>query len=183
MTTRTFVPPRPFRITAQTSAPTLRRKCDCTGKGADCKCDEEKPIQRYAASTQQSQGQQPNVSEALGSDSQPLDDSVRSAFESRFGVDFSAVRIHAGPRAADSARSLNALAFTFGRDIIFNRGQYAPRSRDGARVLAHELAHVAQQKSANFAVSGGEPVTQPSDASEVEADRIAEEVMKEGAPK
>jgi hypothetical protein len=65
--------------------------------------------------------------------------------EPRFGFDFSGVRIHDGPQAAESARAVNALAYTHGRNIVFNAGQYAPVSDRGRHLLAHELAHVVQQ--------------------------------------
>jgi hypothetical protein len=61
------------------------------------------------------------------------------------GFDFSNVRIHADARAAESARSVAALAYTVGRDIVFGEGQYRPHTMQGQRLLAHELAHVAQQ--------------------------------------
>lgn len=61
------------------------------------------------------------------------------------GYDFSQVRVHTGAEAAESARAVNALAYTVGRDIVFGAGQYAPASARGQRLLAHELAHVVQQ--------------------------------------
>jgi hypothetical protein len=74
-----------------------------------------------------------------------LPEPLRASLEPRFGRDFSDVRIHAGDRAASTARSLHARAFTLGRDIVFGAGQYAPSMADGRRLLAHELAHVVQQ--------------------------------------
>jgi beta-lactamase superfamily II metal-dependent hydrolase len=76
----------------------------------------------------------------------PLPDPVRSFFESRFSHDFSGVRVHSGPPAADSARSLNAAAYTVGADIVFAPGRYAPETSEGRRLLAHELTHVVQQE-------------------------------------
>jgi hypothetical protein len=73
-----------------------------------------------------------------------LDNNARSIFESRFGVDFSNVRIHAGSDAAQLARDLSAKAFTLGNDIFFGNGQYDPGSEGGRHLLAHELAHVLQ---------------------------------------
>lgn len=69
---------------------------------------------------------------------------VRADFESRFHADFSAVRIHRDSGAAARARRLHAAAFTVGRHIAFGAGRYAPSSAAGRRLLAHELAHVAQ---------------------------------------
>jgi hypothetical protein len=65
--------------------------------------------------------------------------------EDRFSADFSGVRIHADPRADRSARALNATAYTVGRNIVFGRGQYAPATDDGRKLIAHELTHVIQQ--------------------------------------
>jgi len=63
------------------------------------------------------------------------------------GVDFGRVRIHTDSRAAESARALNAMAYTVGNDIVFGAGQYAPETTYGQKVLAHELAHVVQRSS------------------------------------
>lgn len=75
----------------------------------------------------------------------PLPAEEREYFEPRLGVDLGAVRIHTDPRAASSARALAATAYTFGTDIAFARGRYAPGTTAGRRLLAHELAHVAQR--------------------------------------
>ena len=63
------------------------------------------------------------------------------------GYDFSQVRVHTDAKAADSARAVNALAYTVGRDIVFGAGQYAPSSKEGQRLLAHELTHTIQQQN------------------------------------
>ena len=76
----------------------------------------------------------------------PLPRQIRSFFEPRFGHDFSAVRIHTGSRAAQLARSVDARAFAHGRDIVFGAGEYSPSTEEGRHVLAHELAHVVQQR-------------------------------------
>ena len=78
----------------------------------------------------------------------PLDAAARAFFEPRFGVDFGAVRVHTDAQAADSARGVDALAYTVGRDVVFGAGQYAPHGESGRRLLAHELTHVVQQASA-----------------------------------
>lgn len=81
----------------------------------------------------------------LRSGGQPLPASSRSYFEPRFGYDFSGVRVHAGNEAATMARSINARAFTVGRDVAFGAGQYSPGTSSGKKLLAHELTHVVQQ--------------------------------------
>ena len=77
---------------------------------------------------------------------QPLPESARAFFEPRFGYDFGDVRVHTGSQATESAASINALAFTLGRHVVFGAGQYAPDSASGKRLLAHELTHVVQQQ-------------------------------------
>jgi hypothetical protein len=83
---------------------------------------------------------------SLQNGGQPLPRSVRAFLEPRFGCDFSWVRVHTGNPANDLAQSVNARAFTLGYDIAFEQGQYSPGTREGQRLLAHELAHVAQQR-------------------------------------
>ena len=70
---------------------------------------------------------------------------VLGMLERHFGHDFSNVRIHADREAARSARVLKAQAFTLGSDIYFADGRYRPSTKAGLRLLAHELAHTAQQ--------------------------------------
>jgi hypothetical protein len=81
---------------------------------------------------------------------QPVPESVRSFMEPRFGMDFGATRFHTGSHAHDLARSVNARAFTVGRDVVFGAGQYAPETTNGKRLIAHELAHVVQQRGAQL---------------------------------
>ncbi len=76
---------------------------------------------------------------------QPLPDTTRRFFEDRFDRDFSSVRIHADDHAAASSRQIDAAAFTVGNHIAFGRGQFAPHTAVGQRLLAHELTHVVQQ--------------------------------------
>jgi len=77
----------------------------------------------------------------------PPASSVRQAVESQVGVDLSPVRVHTGARAAQAAESLQAHAFTMGRDVVFGHAQYQPATASGRALLAHELAHVAQQRT------------------------------------
>lgn len=85
------------------------------------------------------------VHDVLRSPGQPLEASTRTLMESRFGHDFSRVRVHADTQAAESARAVNAQAYTVGSQIVFGAGQYAPVMSEGRQLLAHELAHVVQQ--------------------------------------
>ena len=67
--------------------------------------------------------------------------------EHRFQYDFSRVRVHTDPRAAESARAVGARAYTVGTNVVFGTGAYAPHTTDGQSVLAHELTHVVQQRA------------------------------------
>ena len=87
-----------------------------------------------------------DISNIRSSEATSLDTNTRGFMESRFGYDFSKVRIHADEKAAKSAYSVNALAYTVGNDIVFEEGQYKPNSLDGRKLLVHELTHVVQQK-------------------------------------
>jgi hypothetical protein len=85
------------------------------------------------------------VAGGLSGGGKTLDDGTRTFMEERFGHDFSDVRIHTASQAAESARSLDARAYTVGSDIVFANGQYAPNTNQGRRLIAHELTHVSQQ--------------------------------------
>lgn len=87
-----------------------------------------------------------DVQRTLSSPGQPLDAGTRSHFERHLGRNLAQVRVHADENAHHAAQSLNALAFTRGRDIVFAKNRYAPGTQDGRRLLAHELTHVAQQE-------------------------------------
>ena len=78
-------------------------------------------------------------------DGRPLDSEVRGAMESHLDFDFSRVRIHADSEAAESARAMRARAYTTGWDLVFGESQYAPATREGRGLIAHELTHVVQQ--------------------------------------
>jgi outer membrane protein OmpA-like peptidoglycan-associated protein len=106
-------------------------------------------IRRHAPTDGDNGTGRPNVEDAprfgVG---RPLDDASRAFMESRFGRELESVRIHTDGEAAASADALNARAYTLGRDIVFAAGEYQPESHEGRRLLAHELAHVAQQDRA-----------------------------------
>src|SRR5947209_1772202 len=74
-----------------------------------------------------------------------LDTGIQARMSARFGHDFSQVRIHTDSEAAEAAQAVGAKAYTRGEDIVFNEDRYAPGSREGDRLLAHELTHVVQQ--------------------------------------
>jgi hypothetical protein len=76
-----------------------------------------------------------------------MDTGTRSFMESRFGTSIGDVRVHTGSEAASLSHELGAHAFTLGSDIYFGQGQYRPDTDSGKHILAHELAHVAQQSN------------------------------------
>jgi hypothetical protein len=121
----------------------LQRKCACGGTaGITGECGE---CRKKRLGLQRKLSLPSAVHEVLNSSGRPLDPGTRSFMESRFGFDFSGVRVHTDARASESAREVNALAYTLGSDIIFGPGEYSPDSVSGKLLLAHELTHVVQQ--------------------------------------
>jgi uncharacterized protein DUF4157 len=92
---------------------------------------------------------QGTIHEVLRSSGQPLDAPTRAFFEPRFGHDLSGVRVHSDSAANQSAREVNANAYTVGRDIVFGEGRFTPGTQEGRHLLAHELTHVVQQSGAS----------------------------------
>jgi hypothetical protein len=117
----------------------------------------------------------PIVYEVLRSPGQPLDAATRAFFEPRFGYDFSQVRVHTDAKAAESARVVNALAYTVGRDVVIGAGRYSPLSPAGQRLLAHELTHVIQQIPGE---KEDDLTIDPSLSAEQEADQFASVVTE-----
>lgn len=136
-----------------TSEPRVQRACKCGGRCS--KCQPEQSDHKHDSLQAQQVGStnsaqttvQPVVQEAVASPGQPLDPAARDFMEPRFGHDFSSVRIHSDGQAAEAARSVNALAYTMGTDVVFGQGQYQPRTYSGRKLLAHELTHVVQQSA------------------------------------
>jgi hypothetical protein len=103
-------------------------------------------ILRYAVPRTESMDSVPaGVDRVLASSGRPLEPALKQDMEQRFGHDFSHVRVHTGTEAEQSARDVNAHAYTVGHNIVFASGQFAPGTHDGRRLIAHELAHVVQQ--------------------------------------
>jgi hypothetical protein len=112
---------------------------------------------------------------------QPLDTTTRGEMESAFGESLDDVRLHTGEQAEEAARGLGARAFTRGRDIYFNEGEYDPATRDGKELLAHELTHVIQQSQASAQEHASS--ADGHDKFEEEADRAARAALSgERAP-
>ncbi|MDM0109285.1 DUF4157 domain-containing protein [Variovorax sp. J22R24] len=121
------------------------------------------------------------IEQGLRAPAKPLDKETRSFFEQRFGHDFASVRVHAGARAAASADALNAKAYTAGSDIVFGAGRYQPNTRHGSELLAHELAHVAQQPGGTWA-GGSVRLSSPDSPAEHAAATNARRVVAGLAP-
>ncbi|HEX5703552.1 MAG TPA: DUF4157 domain-containing protein [Pyrinomonadaceae bacterium] len=127
-------------------------------------CEEEEEGQRLQRQTSAGTTARPAVPwqllGTLGAGGQPLDRATRSFFEPRFGRDFSGVRVHTGGAAEQSARDVQAKAYTVGSDIVFSANRFAPTTTEGKRLLAHELTHVAQSPSitAGGTRSNGSPI-------------------------
>lgn len=156
----------------------LQRRCACGGSSrlaGHCHACSKTSGERRSSSEPQQQTVPAPVHEVLRSSGQPLDRSTRSFFEPRFGHDFSRVRVHADEQAAQSARAVNASAYTVGRDVVFGAGQYAPGTSPGRKLLAHELAHVVQQDGSTVPIPMG--LSQIGEPLETEADRVADAVV------
>jgi hypothetical protein len=126
------------------------------------------------------------VREVVGSGGgDALDDATRTDMEARLGHDFGDVRVHTDIKASESARSVNAHAYTVGNDIVFQRDRYAPGTDEGREMLAHELTHVVQQRSGpvdGTPAPGGIRLSDPSDRFEREAASTAEQLRSQPAP-
>ncbi len=111
----------------------------------------------------------------LGSGSgQPLDPVLRHGFEDSLGHNLAGVRLHTGGEAAESARVINARAYSVGQDIVFGSGAYAPGTDRGQRLLAHELTHTIQESGKRpVELSRALEVGAIDDVSEHEADAVA----------
>jgi len=134
----------------------IQRKC------TDCE-EEEKVQRRPLASFIQTKGSSvcTTASEAISNRvneskgrGNAMDNNTESFMQSRFGADFSDVKIHTGADATQMNRELGAKAFTVGNDIYFNEGQYNPVSAEGKHLLAHELTHTVQQESGKVQAKG-----------------------------
>lgn len=133
---------------------TIHRKCDA------CEDEEEEaaetPLMRKEAFASAAPTPPPDdtplsIRNVLNSGGQPLDLQTRNFFEPRFGRDFSNVRVHTGSAAEQSARDVNANAYTVGHNVVFGARRFEPASYEGRRLIAHELTHVVQQSG----VGGG----------------------------
>ncbi len=142
-----------------------RSACTCGGTCEHCRAAESNAAPAI-------------VREALISPGRPIDQVTRAFMESRFGRDFSRVRVHVDARASESTRAVNALAYTVGHDVVFGAGRYSPETGAGRELLAHELAHVVQQEGMPGDASKPLRVAEAHGIHEAEADTIVQAVMR-----
>jgi hypothetical protein len=120
----------------------LQRKC------SNDQCNEKRKqltLRRGSFDQAENASVPPFVHEVLQLPGKPLDSATRAFMEPRFGHDFSRVRVHTDEKAMQSAKSVNALAYTIGHHVVFGMSNYSPSSIQGRKLLAHELTHVIQQ--------------------------------------
>ena len=174
-----FAPPLPL-----VRSGLLQRKCACGGSPAgEGECEECRrkalTLQRRPVNGMESSAVPPIVHEVLDSPGQPLEPATRTLMEGRFGHDFGHVRVHVDARAAESARAVNALAYTVGGSVVFAAEQYSPNTLPGQRLIAHELTHTLQQGAGGERPHAALRMTDPEDSSEKEAEDFANEILNE----
>jgi len=112
---------------------------------AEDKKEEEKVQKKDAGVSSVPSNNASNYIGSLNGKGKALASSTNYFFSSRMGYDFSNVKVHTDKEAAQSAKGVNAKAYTIGNNVVFNEGQYNTESSEGKKLLAHELAHVVQQ--------------------------------------
>jgi hypothetical protein len=118
------------------------------------------------------------VHDVIARPGRPLDAALRRDMEDALGHDFSSVRIHSDSQAAASARSVDAAAYTAGENIVLGSGT-SLSGPGGRQLLAHELAHVVQQRRGpvdGTPAPGGIKISDPSDRFEQEADQVSRQI-------
>ena len=156
------------------------RPCSCTEPEEGTEPHQGPAIHRRGAEGSQSEGPDqapPSVHRVLAMGGEPLAASVRADFEQRFGHDFSRVRVHVDSAAQVSAKEVNAQAYTVGDHVVFGGAWYRPTAPEGRRLIAHELTHVLQQRSAGPAAGTPGRVSSPDSAEERQAEALAQDVV------
>ena len=161
----------------------LQRSCACAASpGIDGECANCRGtrLQRGGRTPEMRSTAPPIVHEVLRSPGLPLDPAARAFMEPLFNRDFANVRVHTHAKAAESARAVDALAYTVGPNIVFGSGRYGLGSIEGKRLLAHELAHVVQQDAHDRYPATHVAVAPPGGNAENEADEAARRVVVGG---
>lgn len=138
---------------------------------------------RHVTSGVHDRGTKDHLAEVARAPGEPLESAARHRMETGFGQDFSQVRLHTGPLAAQSAKSIAAAAYTRGQHIVFGAGAYNPGTHAGNRILAHELTHVVQQRSSgtpHHETTGYSGTGAAHDHWEMEADAAAHAASSTG---
>lgn len=180
--------PVPKPPVTRASSNLLRRKCACGGSpgpsGECAECRKKRlALQRKATKPTEPSPVPPIVHEVLRSPGQPLNPETRAFMEPRFGHDFGGVRVHTDTRAAESARAVNALAYTVGQDIVFATHRYGAGDPRNLQLLAHELAHTVQQGAPTGGVGADQLEIAPADApSERQAETSAAAILSDRRP-
>ena len=140
-------PSDPYEQEADRVAEQVMRMPDNPADPAEATPDAKPLVQRRVTGVSQTgtATAPPIVHEVLASSGRPLDTATRAFFEPRFGHDFGNVRVHTDEKAAASARSVDAEAYTVGNNIVFGEGRYAPTGIAGRELIAHEMTHAVQQ--------------------------------------
>jgi hypothetical protein len=173
------VRPRPPASVVTRSAPAVQRCGDHPCPPSGCNKEEEQRLARSAVGPAPSMAP-PIVHEVIGSPGEPLPASLNEGMSALFGHDFARVRVHTGARAAESAASVAARAYTVGPHVVLGRSAPDLRSAAGQQLLAHELTHVIQQPAATPA--GDLPVSSPGDPGEREAAAAATRAVPSSTP-
>ena len=183
---RAFIPS--FGRTLQRAAITpvahgVLQRCSNGVECPECRAKREQreqhagSLQRAAVNTAPTPAVPSIVHDVLNTPGQPLDRGTRAFMEPRFGHDFSGVRVHTDTKAAQSARAVNALAYTVGKDVVFGMGQYQPGTMGGKRLLAHELTHTIQQGMGGKGIQMAAKMSDANNSAEREARTVADTVM------
>lgn len=165
----------PYRTPARPH-PWLQKKCSCGGTCAKCRHEHNGGEHAHDHHVPGS------VEQALQSPAQSLDNNNRKFMESRFGQDFSNVKLHTGETATRSAQEMNASAYTVGQNIVFDDKHYSPDSPEGKHLLAHELTHTIQQRNTGPFVADKLKAGEENDQFEQEADTAADKVLNFDKP-
>ncbi len=163
----------------------LQRQCGCgTHTIAGGECEECKKSSRtiFRKTNQQSRGNSLASSTCAvpNGGGQPMEPALRHFMEARFKHDFSGVRVHTDAEANASAKSMGALAYTYGQDIFFDASSFRPNTPHGLTLIAHELSHVVQQSRHPLPLNEELRVEPETSSAEVEADRTALAVVAPG---
>jgi hypothetical protein len=155
-------------------ARTLLQRAKKCGATYSCESCAQRPEHTHVAP--------PEVTEVLSRTGEQLDVPTRLLARKALGRDFSHVRVHTDAPAAASAHSVDALAYTVGRHIVFGPGRYAPRTPAGNALLLHELTHVVQQDGREDVTQGPIAVGPADTPHEREASRAGQQGISAVSP-